>query len=60
MVIGVEEVVVLVRHGGSLVTVLRCRLQKVSSNDKLPSNDYIGNLEVLCSPKPATDGVENA
>ena len=31
----------------------------MSSDDKLPSNDYSANLEVLSSPKPATDGVEN-
>ena len=61
MVIGVEGVVVFVRHGGSLVRVHKCRLQKVSSsNDKLPSNHYShGNLEVPTSSKPATDGVEN-
>ena len=31
----------------------------MSSDDKLPSDDYGANLEVLSSPKPATDGVEN-
>ena len=59
VVIGVEGMVVFVRHGASLVRVHRCRLQKVSSDDKLPSNDYSGNLEVLSSPQPATEGVEN-
>ena len=59
VVIGVEVVVKFVRHGRSLVRFHRCRLQKVSSIDKLRSNDYSGNLEVLSLPKPATHRVEN-
>ena len=59
VVIGVEVVVMFVRHGRSLVRFHRCRLQKVSSIDKLRSNDYSDNLEVLSLPKPATHRVEN-
>ncbi|CAB4033253.1 uncharacterized protein LOC113019249 [Paramuricea clavata] len=56
VVIGVEGPVVFVRHGGSLVRVHRCRLQKVCSDDKVVSS---GNTEAVSSPRPSVDEVEN-
>ena len=55
VVIGVEGPVVFVRHGGSLVRVHRCRIQKVCG-DKVVSS---GNTEAVSSPRPSVDEVEN-